>query len=273
MAPVEHSISQVARMSGLSSRALRHYHDIGLLAPSRISSNGYRWYDRRQLLRLQRILLLRELDVPLSQMLEVLDGQTDELTALRRHRTQLASERDRLQQVIDTVDRTIATLSGDNAVSDEEFFQGLAAGRNRLRDDLADRYGVTTEAHFAAAEQATSRWSRQDYDDAAAKGRQLLGEMSRARTRGIAPDAAEALDLVTRHHAEVVARWPADAAAYHALGDLLLDDPDQRTMIAQVDSDLPAWLSAAIKAYAVHRLGYPPPEKTAAQQADPCRAP
>ncbi|RBY81680.1 MerR family transcriptional regulator [Geodermatophilus sp. TF02-6] len=255
---VEHSISQLARLAGISSRTLRHYHDIGLLVPSRISSSGYRWYGRRQLLRLQRILLLRELDVPLSQMREILDGQTDELTALRRHRGELVGERDRLQQVIDTVERTIATLCGDSTVSDEEFFAGLAVGRSRLREDLADRYGAAAREHFVAAGEATAGWGRQDYQRAAAEGRHLLDEMSRARALGIAPDATEALDLVTRHHAQVLAVWPADAAAYHALGDLLLDNPDQRAMIAQVDPDLPPWLSAAIKAYAVHRLGHQP---------------
>ena len=52
--------------------------------------------------------------------------------------------------------------------------------------------------------------------------------------------------------------WPSDAAAYHALADLVLDNPDQRTMIEGVDPGLPAWLATAIRAYATRRLGYTP---------------
>jgi DNA-binding transcriptional MerR regulator len=260
---VEHSISAVARMAGISSRALRHYDDIGLLAPARVSPNGYRWYDRRQLLRLQQILLLRELRVPLSRIAEILDGESDELAALRQHRQQLTGERDRLQRVIDTVDRTIAALSGDEtlsdeAVSDEDFFTGLAEGRNRLRKDLTARFGAGVEEHFAATEKATVDWSRQDYKRAAAKGRQVLTAMSAAHTRGVAPDDDQALDLVAEHHRAVIALWPADAAAYHRLGDLILDNPDQHAMVASIDADLPPWLSAAIKAFAVRRLGHDP---------------
>ncbi len=255
---VEHSISQVARMAGISARTLRHYDDIGLLTPSRISANGYRWYARRELLRLQRILLLRELGVPLSGIREVVDGEADELTALRQHREQLIGERNRLDRIVATIDRTIADLTGDRTMSDEEFFAGFAADKERLREELVGRYGEAVRDHFDAAEQVTADWSREDHERAAADGRRLLAQMSDARTRGVAPDDDEALDLLAEHHRGVTALWPADAAAYHGLGDLVIDDPQQRAMVEVVDPQLPSWLSAAIKAYAVHRLEHDP---------------
>jgi hypothetical protein len=57
----EWSIQQIAKLAGTTSRTLRHYDDIGLLAPSSVGHNGYRYYDQAALVRLQRILLLREL--------------------------------------------------------------------------------------------------------------------------------------------------------------------------------------------------------------------
>ena len=39
------SIQEVARLAGTTSRTLRHYDDVGLLLPSRVGSNGYRYYD------------------------------------------------------------------------------------------------------------------------------------------------------------------------------------------------------------------------------------
>ena len=255
---MEHSISQVARLAGVSARTLRHYDEIGLLRPSRVSANGYRWYERPQLLRLQRILLLRELGVPLVGITDILAGEADEVTALRRHREQLLTERERLARVIDTIDRTLAGLTGARPLTDEEFFAGLTEGRNHLRQDLARRYGDAVEGHFAAAEAALAGWSREDHERAADQGRRLLTHLSQARASGVAPHDQEALDLVLEHHQGITALWPADAAAYHALGDLLLDNPVQRAMVAEIDPDLPPWLSKAIKAYAIHRLGHQP---------------
>ncbi len=60
-AGVAWSIAEVARMSKVTSRTLRHYDDVGLLRPAYVGSNGYRYYEQEQLLRLQQILLLREL--------------------------------------------------------------------------------------------------------------------------------------------------------------------------------------------------------------------
>ena len=47
-------------MSGVTSRTLRHYDAVGLLPPARVGADGRRHYGRKELLRLQRILLLRE---------------------------------------------------------------------------------------------------------------------------------------------------------------------------------------------------------------------
>ncbi len=70
------SIQEIARLAGTTSRTLRHYDDIGLLPPSRIAANGYRHYDAAALVRLQRILLLRELGLGLPQIGEVLGPST-----------------------------------------------------------------------------------------------------------------------------------------------------------------------------------------------------
>lgn len=83
-------------MSGVTARTLRHYHEIGLLAPASVGGNGYRRYGDRELLRLQRILVLRALGLGLADIAAVLEQQTDEVTALREHHGRLLEERDRL---------------------------------------------------------------------------------------------------------------------------------------------------------------------------------
>jgi len=66
-------IGELARRTGLTVRALRHYDDIALLVPSARSSGGYRLYDRKDVARLYRIQALRRLDLPLADIQGLLD--------------------------------------------------------------------------------------------------------------------------------------------------------------------------------------------------------
>ena len=104
------SIAEVARMSGVTSRTLRHYDEIGLLPPAWIGSNGHRYYEEADLLRLQQILLMRELGLGLREIQAVLDSQVDRVAVLREHHQRLLAEKDRLATLARTVGRTIAEL-------------------------------------------------------------------------------------------------------------------------------------------------------------------
>ena len=58
---MEYTINKLAKVAGVTTRTLRFYDEIGLLAPARISSNGYRIYGKKEIDRLQYILFYREL--------------------------------------------------------------------------------------------------------------------------------------------------------------------------------------------------------------------
>ncbi len=255
---MERSIGDVARLTGLTARTLRHYDEIGLLHPFRIGANGYRWYGRTQLRRLQRILLLRELGLPLAEIRAILDGESDELAFLLQHRDRLNAERMRLEQVIDTIGRTIDDIRGVRQLEDKDFFVGLKRRTQELETELVSRFGPDVRAHFTNAETTTATWTRQDHERAAARGRDLLRRLAAAREAGFRPDDAEVLDLMAEHYAQVRQVWPANAAAYYALAETTLDSPQLRLMIAEVDPALPSWLADAIRAYAIHRLGHSP---------------
>ena len=70
-----HTVKQVARLSGVSVRTLHHYDEIGLLKPACVGANGYRYYGREELLRLQQILFHRELGFSLEEIGRTLDAK------------------------------------------------------------------------------------------------------------------------------------------------------------------------------------------------------
>src|SRR5690606_41535889 len=113
----EWSIQEVARAAGTTSRTLRHYDALGLLEPSRIGANGYRYYDQAALPRLQRILLLRPLGLGLSAIGRVLDGEQDQVAAPRRHLRHLQREREPIERQIDPLRTLCHEAGGDELVA------------------------------------------------------------------------------------------------------------------------------------------------------------
>ena len=142
------SIQDIARLSGTTSRTLRHYGDIGLLAPSRIGGNGYRYYDEAALARLQRILLLRELGLGLPAIGEVLEGQKDDAAALRTHLEWLERERERLARQISSVETTILTMEGGEQLMAENMFDGF--DHTQYKDEVEERWGKDAYARSDA---------------------------------------------------------------------------------------------------------------------------
>ena len=71
---MRYSVSQAARLAGVSVRTLRWYDQIGLLKPTEVTPAGYRLYDGEAMAVLQQILFYRELDVPLEQIGRILSA-------------------------------------------------------------------------------------------------------------------------------------------------------------------------------------------------------
>jgi DNA-binding transcriptional MerR regulator len=69
-------IGEVAKLIGISTKTIRYYHEIGLLAEPKRTEGGYRLYAAHDLLRLQRIRRLRSLGLPLNRIKEIL-GESD----------------------------------------------------------------------------------------------------------------------------------------------------------------------------------------------------
>lgn len=188
------SINEVAREAGVTSRTLRHYAEIGLLAPTRIGSNGYRYYDDRALTRLQRILLLRELGLGLPQIAEVLAGASDQSTALGTHLALLRAEQERINRQIASVERTIAATKNGDTIMPKDRFDGF--DHTQFKDEVETRWGKDAYASSDAW------WRGMSADDRAAwKGvSQQLGEdWIAAANDGIDPTSDRAQALAKRH--------------------------------------------------------------------------
>ena len=217
------SIQDIARLSGTTSRTLRHYDDIGLLAPSRIGSNGYRRYDEDALARLQRILLLRELGLGLPAIAGVLEGQRDDADTLTAHLHWLRAEKHRLDRQIAAVETTITKMKGGEQLMAEEMFDGF--DHTQYKDEVEQRWGK--EAYASG-----DRWWRGQTDADKARflqqQQQIQADYAAAFTAGEPVDGELVQEITGRQVEWIRIGWQGrevTADAIRGLGQMYVDDP------------------------------------------------
>jgi DNA-binding transcriptional MerR regulator len=191
---VEWSIQELAKAANTTSRTLRHYDEVGLLPPRRIGANGYRYYDESSLLRLQRILLLREMGLGLPQIGEVLDRRAHERPALESHLAWLQQEQERLGRQIDSVTSTIEALKRGAQIVADQMFDGF--DHTRHKDEVEERWGKDAYARGDAwwrgmGETQKTAWKK--------RTAQLNADWQSAAAAGLAPGSPEAQGLAARH--------------------------------------------------------------------------
>ncbi|MBN6191011.1 MerR family transcriptional regulator [Aneurinibacillus sp. BA2021] len=230
MTKADWSIQEIARLAGTTSRTLRHYDDIGLLPPSRIAANGYRHYDGEALVRLQRILLLRELGLGLPQIADVLraDAAPTEAAALETHLALLRAEQNRLARQIASVESTITALRGGENLMAENMFDGF--DHTQYKEEVEERWGRQAYAD-------SDRWWRGMTDAERADWQQRVSDLGRdwvaTAESGADPASPEAQELA-RRHVEWLTSIPGtpaaapggDVKAYvTGLGEMYVADP------------------------------------------------
>ena len=143
---MEYTINKLAKLAGISTRALRYYDELGLLSPARVSSNGYRIYGQKEIDRLQQILFYRELGVSLEEIRNILASKDfDGLSALESHLTALLARREQLNLLVANVEKTIKTMKGEMIMSDQEKFEGFL---QKLVDHNEHQYGEEARAIY-----------------------------------------------------------------------------------------------------------------------------
>ena len=162
-----YSVKKLAILAGVSVRTLHLYDQIGLLKPSLRTEARYRMYGEKELLRLQQILFFRELDMPLKEIGEILDkvefnlDDPHDLTlavdgeildnvefnlvkALEGHKMALISKQQRIETMLETIDKTIGYLKHEKTMlSHEELYEGFPKEQGEAyRNEAEKKWGA-----------------------------------------------------------------------------------------------------------------------------------
>ncbi len=138
------TISQVAELTGISTRTLQYYDEIGLLKPSELTPSGYRLYSDEVLQKLQQILFFKELDFKLKEINEILQKpEFDKVEAFKKQKKLLCLKRDRIDKLIELLDRL---EKGEPCMSFKEFdlseyIEALEQFKNQKEEDVIKHWG------------------------------------------------------------------------------------------------------------------------------------
>jgi len=217
-----YTIKEIADLAGVTPRTLRYYDEIGLLGPSQIGENGYRYYDHESLLILQQIMYFRELDVPLKDIQLILNlPEFNLVSALEDHRLTLQTRVRRLNTLIETVDQTIATIKGEWTMSDKEYFEGF--DESEYEEEVKQRWGNTPQ--YAESQRKWGSYSEEQ--------KQALKEkMGEITLRMVGTDAALTPDdpgvqQAVKEYFEFLNQtfYTCDLEFYRNLSSMWVEDP------------------------------------------------
>ena len=245
-----YSTGELARHSGVSTRTLQYYDRIGLLRPESYSSTGYRRYGEAEALRLQQILFYRELGLELGRIAEILESpEFDALRALESHRRLLTGRARRLEELLDTVDRTIRKLKGQHEMNIREYYQGFADDQiDAIRREAREKYGRQTvedsEARVLAMGKEKMSAVQAEFDHIY---RQIVADMSKG------PDSPEVQAGIGRWR-ELMENFThyTDEMAL-GLGRMYSEDERFAEFYRKYHPDMPEFMTRAIEAHVARR--------------------
>jgi len=239
-------VKEVADLVGISVRTLHHYDEIGLLAPDQMTNSGYRVYSDQNLETLQQILLFRELGLPLKEIKEWIQNPSfDRLEALRLHRSNMLERRDRLDQLIATLDKTILHEKGEIQMSHVERFKGFNFGHNAYEREARERYGDK------AIEESTARMGKLSKGEQEALGDEMNAiywRLSDLRDQAADSDAAQAAIKEWYIFLNRMGNYSLDA--FKNLGQMYVDDERFTKNIDQFGEGLAQFMRDAMAVFA-----------------------
>jgi MerR family transcriptional regulator, thiopeptide resistance regulator len=222
---MSYSVSQIARLAGVSVRTLHHYDQIGLLSPAGRSGAGYRRYGDDDLRRLQQIMFYRELGFALSDITDMVsDPDAEPAEHLRRQHGLLVARLERTRRLVTAVERAMEAEKLGISLTPEERLEVFGDhDPAQWTDEVTERWGDTDA--YRQARQRMRSYGKDDWLAIKAEAVQITAAFVAARAAGQAPDSAAATSLAEQHR-QHISHWFYDCPPemHRGLGEMYVAD-------------------------------------------------
>jgi DNA-binding transcriptional MerR regulator len=241
---MKRTVSEVARLTGVSVRTLHYYDNLELLKPTEVTQAGYRLYDETALETLSQILFFRELEFPLKEIRRMLSSPDyDQSLAMQRQRELLILRRRHIDALISLVD---GQVKGENMKQVEKAAIELQEARKAYAAEAKEKWGTTDAYQESAARHA----GYTDTQEAAinAEASEIFAAFAAIRTGD--PAAREAQALVQRWQ-DHISRWhyPCTKEILAGLGQMYVGDQRFADNLDKFGTGTADFMSRSIAAY------------------------
>ena len=228
-----YSVKQLANLAKVSVRTLHLYDQKGLLKPSVRTEAGYRMYGEKELLRLQQILFYKELDFSLEAIKDLLKKPNfDLLQALEGHKIALQARKDRMNNLLLTIDKTMLKLKGEIMLTHEDLYEGFPKEKaEAYRKEAIAAYGEEQVKH---SENHLLAVGKKGFEALKAEQQDIVQNLLSLMNKD--PKSADIQRQIARHYDNIRQFWGTagtanlQAEAYCGLGELYVND-ERFTMV------------------------------------------
>lgn len=194
-------IQEFAKLAGVTVRALHHYDRLKLLSPAHRSERGYRLYCHEDLGRLERILALRFLGLPLREIAALLNapagsGADTLAVTLARQRAALSERRNGLDRVLRAIEH--AQRRAQDPAEPEWLLYQTILKEIQMQEATDWRAKYYSPEGWEALRSQRAAMTPEQKIDAGARWKALLADVQSALDREAPPDSAEGRALVAR---------------------------------------------------------------------------
>jgi len=244
------TVGVVARMLGVSVRALHHWDALAVVSPSARSEGDYRLYSGADIARLRRVLLYRELGVPLERIRTLLEAPGQVRRAeLHRRRQELVARMAQLEHSLTTVEGLLEADEAGMLLSAEEQVEIFGPGWEPEQVGAARELYQDTAQWAESTERAAGRCA-DDWRALAARSADLDAQLVAAKRAGVRPGTPRADRLAEQHRLALSEYFHCTVQMHVLLGRRYAHDPQFSRHFDRLEPGLADWLHAVIDAAA-----------------------
>lgn len=246
-----YKVNEVAQLAGVSVRTLHYYDQIELLKPASITPAGYRIYTGADLERLQQILFFKELEFSLEEIKAILsDPNFDRQRALTAHKAVLLQKKERLEKIIESVEKTIDSLEGGRKMDKKEMFAAfdmteIQKHKEKYAKEVREKYDPQV---VEESEKRTAKYTKNDWAKILGSWNAKYQEIVALMDQGPADPEVQKIigeirQLITDHF------YTCTPEIYRGLAELYVTDQRFTANIDQHKEGLAEFLKAAMDIY------------------------
>lgn len=219
-----YTVQKLATLAGISVRTIHYYDEIELLRPAGIKKNGYRFYEEKELLKLQQILFFRELDFPLADIKRILSSPSFDMSeALKDQRKLIEIKKTRLTKLVQTIDKTLKKINQKTTMKDEELYGNFSKEEmERYNKEAREKWG-RTEA-FKQSEARVKKMDKEGLKRVLEESGKLTEEIAECMKSGTPSTSEKAQKLIARHYAGLRAFYEPNLELYQGLAEMYVAD-------------------------------------------------